>query len=200
VLVPRTIDLDSAFSLAARAGRLERLIRSVIADKGLLRGDSLAEVCARVGQKQVPAANSVLVAEAAATLQSWPATTVYQELKNALRSRRPIERCRAWSLAWPLEGKNPVVVHGSCEAIYRDQKGRWRAVIFSARGLDDSTDRLRLAFSALAVEKLGFVPTGPSWFIYPGSDRKMLADIYVDFNSASVSQRLLDWLIQLPPS
>jgi hypothetical protein len=198
--VPRTIDLDPALSLTPRAARLDRLIRSMIVDKGLLQGGSLAEACARLGRRQIPVANSILVAEAAARLESWPGTPIFQELRAALRSRRPIESCRAWSIAWPLEGNNSVAIHGSCDAIYRDQKGRWRPVIVSTTSQDDHAERLRLAFSALAIEKLGLVPTGPSWFVYPGTDREMLADAYVDFNSASLSEQLVEWLSQLPPS
>ena len=57
---PGLIDFDPARRLSPRAARLDRLIRAMIADKGLLRGEPLAEACARVGARQAPAANSAL--------------------------------------------------------------------------------------------------------------------------------------------
>ena len=43
---PRLIDFDPARRMSPRAARLDRLIRAIIADKRLLRGEPLAEACA----------------------------------------------------------------------------------------------------------------------------------------------------------
>ena len=47
---PRLIDFDPARRLSSRAARLDCLIRAMIADKALLRGEPLAEACARVAR------------------------------------------------------------------------------------------------------------------------------------------------------
>ena len=51
---PRLIDFDPARRLSSRAARLDCLIRAMIADKGLLRGEPLAEACARVARGKRP--------------------------------------------------------------------------------------------------------------------------------------------------
>ena len=62
-------------------------------------------------------------------LEPWLATPLFQELRDASRARRPIERNLEWTIAWPLDSNHSTVVRGCTEAIYRDHRGRWRPVI-----------------------------------------------------------------------
>src|SRR5208337_292409 len=191
---PRLIDFDPARRMSPRAARLDRLIRAMIADKGLLRGEPLAEACARVGARQAPAASSSLIAEAATWLEPWLATPVFQELRDASRARRPIERNLEWTIAWPLDENHSTVLRGCSEAIYRDQRGRWRPVIVSTAAGDSQAERLRLMLSGVAALQRGFDPGGPGWWVHLGTDEKMLVDVHVNFNPAAIGQTLEEWL------
>jgi len=191
---PGLIDFDPARRLSPRAARLDRLIRALIADKGLLRGEPLAEACARVGARQAPAASSSLIAEAVTWLEPWLATPVFQELRDAARARRPIERNLEWTIAWPLDENHSTVLRGCSEAIYRDQRGRWRPVIVSTAAGDSQAERLRLMLSGVAALQRGFDPGGPGWWVHLGTDEKMLVDVHVNFNPAAIGQTLEEWL------
>lgn len=191
---PGLIDLDPARRLSSRAARLDCLIRAMIADKGLLRGEPLAEACARVGARQAPAANSALVAEAVTWLEPWLATPLFQELRDASRARRPIERNLEWTIAWPLDSNHSTVVRGCSEAVYRDHRGRWRPVIVSTAAGDSQAERLRLMLSGVATLQRGFDPGGPGWWVHLGTDEKMLVDVHVNFNPAAIGQTLAEWL------
>jgi ATP-dependent helicase/nuclease subunit A len=163
----RFVELDPERNLTGRAARLDGLIRAIIADKGLLGGESLAQACARVAARQVPAANSGLITEALAWLAPWLETPLFGELRAASRTSRFIKQDVWWSLRWPLEGTASTIIRGCCDVIYRDGDGRWRPVIVSAscRQEDDPREQLRLVLSALAAERLGFVPGGPGWWL-----------------------------------
>jgi hypothetical protein len=192
--LPRLIDLDPAGSLPPRAARLDRLIRALIADKGLLRGEPLAQACARIGARQAPAASYALMGEATAWLTPWLKTPVFQELRDALRSRRSIERNLEWSVAWPLEGNPVTLLRGCCEAIYRDPEGRWRPVIVTTFPREVMSERLRLMLSSVAAERQGFAPSGPGWWVRPSTDGELLVDVHINFNLATIEQTLGEWL------
>jgi hypothetical protein len=163
--LPRFIELDPARSLTGRSARLGGLIRAMIADKRLLVGEPLAQACARVAARQVPAASSGLIAEAVTRLAPWLESPLFDELRTASRTSSFIKRDLWWSLRWPLQGTASTSIRGCCDAIYRDADGRWRPVIVSAscRQEDDRGEQLRLVLSSLAAERLGFVPGGPGW-------------------------------------
>jgi len=193
---PRLIDFDPARRLTPRAARLDRLIRAMIADKGLLRGEPLAEACARVGARQAPAASSSLIAEAVTWLEPWIAMPVFQELRDASRARRPIERNFEWTIAWPLDGNPPIVLRGCCEAVYRDHQGRWRPVIVSTAAGDSQAEQLRLMLSGVAAPQRGFDPGGPGWWVRPGPDGKLVVDVHIEFRANAIENSVIRWLDQ----
>jgi hypothetical protein len=163
--LPRFLELNPARGLTGRSARLGGLIRAMITDKGLLGGEPLAQACARVAARQVPAASSALVTEAVTWLAPWLESPLLDELRSASRTSRFIKRDVSWSLPWPLEGPPSSLIRGCCDVIYRDGDGRWRPVIVSAscRQEDDPGEQLRLVLSSFAAERLGFVPGGPGW-------------------------------------
>jgi len=191
---PELIDLDPARRLAPRAARLDRLIRALIADKELLRGEPLAAACARVAARQSPAASSSLTAEAVTWLEPWLATPVFQELREASRARRPIERNLEWTIAWPLGGDHSTVVRGCCEAVYRDQQGRWRPVIVSTAAGDTQAEHLRLMLSGVAAPQRGFDPVGPGWWVRLSPDGKPVVDVQIPISPAAIEPSVIGWL------
>ena len=162
---PSLIDLDPQPELPSRSDRLRRLIRGTIVEPSLLRGDPLDQVCALVGVRQAPAASSTLIALAVHSLESWQDGAVFQELRNASRSRKAIERALRWVLPWVLELETSCLIRGFCDAVYRDRQGRWRPVIVCTDPLDHDTAHLRLMLSELAVSRCGLAPGGPAWWV-----------------------------------
>jgi ATP-dependent helicase/nuclease subunit A len=193
--LPGLIDLDPARELSGLAARRDRLIRDVLADKGLFAGDPLEEVCARAGARQVPAASSALVAEAESWLGPWVATPLYRELRDASRSRGRLEAMFEWTLAWPfdLDEVPRTVLQGSCEAVYRDRQGRWRPVIVSTGPCDELSERLRLMLSGVAAARRGRGESGPGWWVRKGPDGYLVADVDVHFHLTTVGQVLEAW-------
>ena len=191
---PLLIDLHPSSRLSPRAARLDRLIRSMLVDKGLLRGEPLHKACLRVGERQAPAAGSALVADAVQWLEPWLAAPVFQELRDASRARRPIGRNVDWSLAWPQCGAASTVFRGCTEAIYRDSQGRWRPLIVSTFASESEYERLRLMLSTAAAIRTGFDPAGPCWWVHFDANRNIIVDVQIGFQASAIEQSLAQCL------
>ncbi len=196
---PRLIDLDPACGLSPRAARLGRLIRAIMTDKELLRGEPLATTCRRLGERQMPAANSSLIADALTCLEPWLETPLFQELRETARARRPIERNVEWTIPWVFDDNQSTVIRGCTEAIYRDRQGGWRTLTVSDAANDEQTERLRLLLSGVASDQRGYGGCGPSWWIRFGKDGKILIDVTINFHPSSIGESLLDWLSTRSP-
>ena len=129
-------------------------------------------------------------------LEPWLATPLFQELRDASRARRPIERNLEWTIAWPLDGNHSTVVRGCFEAIYRDHRGRWRPVIVSTAAGDSQAERLRLMLSGEAALQRGFDPGGPGWWVRPSPDGKLVVDVQIPFSHAAIEHSVIRWLEQ----
>jgi hypothetical protein len=191
---PNWIDLDPAVSLFPRDARLDRLIRSVCVDDGLLTGDSLSSVCKRVGEQQVPAANRTLRAEAEAWLNAWPATSLFEELRDAARTTATRARSLAWTIPWRTGADSSSVLRGSCDAIYRDRLGRWRPLTISTRQGEDVLSRLRLMLSIVAAESANLSPVGPGWLVRRGVQGELVVDVHVSLSADDIGNCLDEWL------
>lgn len=141
----------------------------------------------------MPAANSTLIADAVSWLEPWLETVLFQELRDAARARRPIERNFRWTLAWPLDQNPSSMIRGCTEAIYRDRQGRWRPVVVSTFVGAMQAERLRLLLSSAAAERRGYEPGGPGWWVRLDSDEKMIVDIHVNFDPSAIEQNLSEW-------
>ena len=168
--VPRLVDLDLDPETPSRKIRLGRLIRSTLADRGLLQGQPLAEVCARLAARQVPAANSALQHQAIRCLESWLSSPLFSELRDAARARRTIERAVRWMLPWPVDGAPTTVIRGRCDLLYLDRGGSWRPVIVSTDAAVSEADNLCLLLASAAAQMLGKTPVGPPWWIQTDPD------------------------------
>jgi hypothetical protein len=188
------IDLDTSAKKSPRAARLCRLLRAAIGDERLLRGEALEEVCARVGARQVPAANLSLVDETVTRLKPWPSSALFEELRDALKAGRPIEQNHPWTLAWPQPSGRSMMLSGAADIVYLDGQRRWRPVSVSALAETAPDDRLRLLFSALDARRRALEPCGPGWHVCLGTDGFMLSGVDVEVDPASLEQALANWL------
>ena len=196
--LPAWVDLDSEpeTETPSRKARLGRLIRAALVDRGLLGGEPLDEVCARLGSRQVPAASSQLVATACDWLKTWSGTALFEEIRTSSRARKALVRDVRWSLPWPIEAPDSSRVRGHCDVIYRDQRGRWRPVIVSPIGDDLETGHLRLMFASILLPRLGYSPVGPGWWVRSGADGRLLVDVHVNFNPEALDKDLGQWVEQ----
>jgi hypothetical protein len=195
-LLPRLVNLDPQAELPGRSERLSRLIRETFAEPSLLRGEPLDQVCARVGRRQTPEANSTLIDLAVRSLETWPDSTLFEELRGASLSRKAIERGLRWKLSDVLESEKACVIQGSCDAVYRDRRGRWRPVIASTDQSRYKADRLRILFSELAIARCGLRPAGPAWWICFKDDGRIDVDIHMRLSPSAIEQAVVLWLEQ----
>jgi ATP-dependent helicase/nuclease subunit A len=193
---PALIDLDPDPNTPGRAARLDRVIRAVLADRTLLQGEPLADVCARLAARQVPAAGSAIQQEAIRCLEPWLESPLFSELKAAARGRRNLERSTGWILPWPLEGAASTVIRGRCDLLWRDRRGFWRPVVVSTGAALKETDQLCLLLSAAAVERMGRGPSGSPWWVEarPGAD--LLVEARLKPTEAMIDKAVAHWLEQ----
>jgi ATP-dependent helicase/nuclease subunit A len=191
---PGLIDLDREQGCSTRLARLARLVRMAVADRGLLRGEDVAKVCGRLGARQVPAASSSLLNEAARWLRSWAETPLFRELGDAARGRKGVARDFRWLLPLPLQPADSTVIRGSCDVVYRDRKGRWRPVIVSIGAGDDETEKLRALLGAAAIPRSEFDPLGQTWRVRAGAGGEIQAEVQLDASAAAIEAALRLWL------
>ncbi len=196
---PRLIVLEPERVLTTHSARLNRLIRSVFADKGLLRGEALAAVCARLAVRQVPAAGSSLITEALQWLEGWTSSPLFHELcrvsesASDSRKRGAIQRDCRWTLEWSDRGAGPIVIHGQLDVVYRDSSGAWRPVLLGTAAAADPVDRLRLLLSARAARQLGFDPVGPAWRLTRCDDGKLTLEQHTEQTGAGLDEAVAAW-------
>jgi ATP-dependent helicase/nuclease subunit A len=194
--LPRLIDLDPQAELPGRSDRLGRLIRETFVEPSLLRGEPLDQVCERVGRRQTPGASSTLIDLAVRSLESWPQSPLFEELRVASLARQAIEHGLRWNLSEVLESEKACVIQGSCDAVYRDRQRRWRPVIASTDPSRYQADRLRLLFSELAIARCGLRPAGPAWWICFKDEGQFDVDIHMRLSPSAIEQAVVLWLAQ----
>jgi len=141
---PRFVDLDAARGLSPRGERLDRLVRSTLADPRVFAPGMLADVARLAARRQDPMAHADLVAEAVRLLGPWVGGPFGADLARS----EAVDRGKEWTLAF-----GGTVFHGRAEFFTRDPKGNRRAVIFSPPGASESVERLRLLLCSRAVDE-----------------------------------------------
>ncbi|QEH33842.1 ATP-dependent helicase/nuclease subunit A [Aquisphaera giovannonii] len=191
---PAWIDLAGQSDAASREARLGTLIRSVIVDRGLLRGGTPAMACSRAAERMVPAGSSALSAEAAERLRDWSAMPLFGALREANRAGRPIEADVAWSVRWPVGEEGESILRGRFDILYLDRSGNWRPVIVSTRPSEVDADRLRLHLAPIAAAGLARVPCGPAWWVSVGQAGDLEVENELPAPPASVGAAIAEWL------
>lgn len=164
---PRFVDLDDARALSPRSDRLDRLVRSILADPGAFGGEaSLAASARRASRRQTPLTHADLEAEAFDLLRPWLGGPLGEQIARASANELGV----GWSLLWPKDAgpAKATVFQGRAEFFTRDQAGAWRAVVFSVPGAPEPVERLRLLLSARASESLGYRPVVQGWHVRLG--------------------------------
>ncbi len=141
---PRFIDLDPGWGLAPRSARLDRLVRTILADPKSFQPGQLTACAGRAGRCQAPLAPPSLVSEALNRLRPWLEGPFGRELAAATA----IERGLAWTVAWPPDSAAPTIFQGRIDLLARERSGAWRLVLVSDATSSEARERLRLVLSA----------------------------------------------------
>lgn len=167
-LSPRFVDLDAARGLTPRAGRLDRLIRSILSDPRVPSSRdpraALADAARRAARRQDPVAHADLADEAVRLLEPW----VAGQFGADLASSSAVERGAEWTVAWPDPAGESTVFRGRTEFLAREPGGAWRVLTFSTPGASEPVERLRLLLSARAATVLGLGPVAAGWRVRLG--------------------------------
>jgi hypothetical protein len=190
---PGFVDIDPDPQTPSRTARLGRLIRATLADRGLLQGEPLVDVCARVAARQVPAANTAIQKEAMLCLEGWLDSPLFHELRD-VRGRRAIERNVRWMLPWPRDRAATAVIRGRFDLIFPDRKGFWRPVIVSTHPAESEADHLRLLLAGPAADRIGKGPGGPAWWVQAGPGREILVEARLAATPTAIDGALLRWI------
>ena len=152
---PRFVDLDAARGLSPRADRLDRLVRSILADLRAFSPGMLGEVARLAGRRQNPMAHADLVAEALRALEPW----LIGSFGASLARSKEVERGIVWTVDF-----GGTVFQGRTEFFARDPNGVGRAVIFSPPGAPEPVERLRLLLAYRAFDH----PIAEGWRVRLG--------------------------------
>ena len=157
---PRFVSLDPAFGLSSTAGRLDRLIRTILADPRALAPDRIASIAARSARLQDPVTPANLVAEAVDRLASWARSPLAREINKAAT----VHRSFRWTIAWPPESES-TVFEGRGDFVYRRPDGEPCLVILSDQAASEPREQLRLLLSARAAKELELGSIRQAWWV-----------------------------------
>jgi ATP-dependent helicase/nuclease subunit A len=161
---PRFVDLDPARGLSPRAARLDRLVRTILADPKLFQPGQLPAIAARAARRQDPLATPSLVAEAIDRLRPWLEGPFGRELAASTA----IERDLDWTVAWPPDSSHPTVYEGGIDLLARDREGSWRLILVSDASSSEAHERVRLLLSSHVANTLGHGPIRQGWSLRLG--------------------------------
>ena len=167
------IDLNLVDGLSERSRRIDRLVRTIVNDPRLFRGESLSRIAARAAAIQVPAAHGILIREATRLLAPWLESDLFQQFRRLPEGS--IRRGCEGSFAWQPEGRSATVLRGACDLMIRDPDDGWMPLVVSLGGLGQGSPLhfaaccLRLYLSARIAEGLELGPIRVGWLLDLGS-------------------------------
>ena len=185
---PLFVELDPALGLSSTAARLDRLVRSILADPRALEPGQLARSAERAARLQEPVAPADLITEAIDRLSTWARSPIAREVARSAEVRRAVD----WSIAGP-PGAEATVFRGRADFLYRDGSGDRMLLIVADPAAVESGERLRLLLSALAAERMGLGPVRKAWSVRLGPDGGLTgSDRFDDETIAEAVQVMLD--------
>ena len=159
---PPGIDLNPSWGLPSRAARLDRLLRSIVADPRSLDPFTLPRVAARAARLQNPVAPPALVDEALA----WLAAPEWRAAIGEAGRSSYVVRGFPWSIAVDFEGR-PIVLSGAGDYAFDNPDGGMTLIHASGPAADPVRERLRLLVSAqVAREQKAEVDVLARWITF----------------------------------
>ncbi len=163
---PRFVDLDPAFGLASGAARLDRLIRTILADPRALEADRLAMIAARAARVQDPVSPDGLIKEAIGRIEGWSRSALGKEVARASEVFR--------AFPWVIR-RDSTLFQGRGDFLYRRAKGELGLVILSDPAASGLRERLRLLLSARAAGEMAQGVVSRAYWVRFGEEEKTAA-------------------------
>lgn len=186
-IVPRFFELDPTIGLSTTSARLDRLVRSILADPRALDPKGLARVAEREARRQNPVASPGLIARAVEVVSAWSRTPSARDLSRAAEVRRDF----AWLVDWPV-GPDRTSFQGRGDFLRRDPSGEVHLAILGDRQTPEPLLVLRVLLSAKAAETQGFgIVRSAAWFAWGPGTRLRIFD---DFDDPMINRAVDDWL------
>jgi ATP-dependent helicase/nuclease subunit A len=157
---PRSVELDPAWGLSATSARLDRLIRTILADSRSLEPGRLDAIARRAARLQDPVSPSNLVAEAVDRLSAWVRSPLAREIRKAGEVRRSFP----WAIARPIQDE-PIVFQGRGDFLYCRTEGDVCLVMVGDPAASEPRERLRSLLAARAAEGLGLGTVRQAWWV-----------------------------------
>jgi ATP-dependent helicase/nuclease subunit A len=186
-LRPRFVELDPAHGLASGASRLDRLIRTILANPQALEAGRLAMVAARASRLQDPVSPDRLVQQAIGLIEGWSRSTLGREIAKASE----VYRAFPWVVRGPAEGES-TLFQGRGDFLYRRATGELGLVIFSHPASEDLRERLRLLLSTRAAGELAQGVVSRAWWVHLGEAKKTVEVSKLD--EASIDRTVVEFI------
>jgi hypothetical protein len=170
------------------AARIDRLIRSILADPRALKPGGPSAVAERAARQQDPAAPPSIVRAALERLTPWLEGPMARSIMRAAEVRRAIP----WTIAFPIEHPEPTVFQGQIDFAFRARGGRWQLANLASAEAKATGERLRLLLSAHAASDLGIDPMGQGWSVRLGLEGGLIGE--EQFGSVDVEQAIRAYL------
>jgi len=161
--LPGLVELDPAAGLSTTSARLDRLVRSILADPRALDPRQLGRVADLAGRRQDPVSPAALIAQAVDRLAAWSRTPLARDLARSREVRRGFE----WTLVGPAPNE-ATVFRGRGEFHYRDPAGELCLLQVSDPAASEPLELLRLLLTAHATERMGMGPIRRAWWLRLG--------------------------------
>ncbi|WP_435006345.1 UvrD-helicase domain-containing protein [Tundrisphaera lichenicola] len=184
---PVLVDLDPSLGLPSTAGRLDRLIRSILADSRAFESGQLTRSADRSARLQDPVSPSSLVAEAVKRIGAWMTTP----LASGIAPATEVHRSFRWMMG-EIPGGGTTIFQGRADFIYREPSGGMALVILSDPLADEPTERLRLMLSVLAATRANLGTIRRAW--RSGLGTVSLLENYDQFDEALIEESVRRWL------
>ncbi len=184
---PRTFTLDPAFGLSSTSARLDRLIRTILADPGSLDPAAIKSIAVRAARLQDPVSPRGLIDEAIDRVTTWARSPLAREIARLELIRRSFD----WVLAWP-EGPAATLFHGRGDLLVRTPQGGDVLIGWSDPAASEGRERLRLLLTTVAVEQMGLGQVQRAWWVRLGS--KAAPVLVEDFGREAIDRAMSEVL------
>jgi ATP-dependent helicase/nuclease subunit A len=173
---PRLCNLDPAEPLSATAARLDRLIRTILADPAAFDASARPACILRAARLQSPVASPRLIETAGAWVEAWLETPHARQIAEAVESHRFVP----WAVAWPRSEANPTVYQGMIDFLFRDAKKQWSLVTIAGQHQAEARERLRCLLSVYAARDLGIKKIRHVWRVWLGPEPGVAEEVHLD--------------------
>lgn len=184
---PRRFVLDPAETLSGTSARLDRLVRTILADPRVFDREQRDNCIHRAARVQSPVASPQVVDTARAWVEAWLETPDAQQIADA-----PEIHCFVpWTVAWPRSAADPTVYQGTIDFLYRDSKGHWSLLSLAGPDQPEARERLRCLLSVHAARDLSIKKIRRVCRARFGPDPVAVTEAHLDANEIERAIRIV---------